>query len=1086
MCDSADADRLSDRVVAILYKAMMTMDLTKLAGNVSRAVLGATLALVVVGALPQPGSAQYFGRNKVQFDDFDFKVLKTEHFDYHYYDIEEEAVLDAARMGERWYERLARSFQHEFEQSKPVIFYADHPDFQQTNTLSGSIGEGTGGVTESLKNRVIMPMTGSYWDTDHVLGHELVHAFQYNIAQSRRGGGIQGLMELPLWLIEGMAEYLSVGRDDPLTAMWIRDAIRRDELPTIHQMTRESRFFPYRFGQALWAYIGGTYGDDAVIQIYRRSLRVGFEGAIEQVLGLSTDTLSVRWTEKVAEEYLPIMEGRNAPADDGNLILAPSTGSGTTNISPSISPDGRYVAFLSEKDLFSVDLYMAEVATGRVIRKLSSASSDPHIEALRYIDSSGTWSPDSRQFAYVVSAEGDNQIVITNTDNGQVQRRIAFDQIGAVSNPAWSPDGRYLAFSGSVGGISDIFMYDLESDEMIQLTNDKFADLQPTWSPDGTTIAFTSDRGPETSFERLTYSAFQLALLEVATGQVRILPVFGNVKHINPVYGAGGESLYFISDQDGVSDVYELSFDNGDVRRITNVATGVSGHTYMSPAMSISPSGQLAYTVFDELEFHIYSKAIDGSAPVVDIVANARDQLGRKLPPANPDRFSRIATYLADAETGLLPSSTYDAEDAEEYESEMSLDFVGQPSLGVGTDSYGNYASGGASAYFSDMLGDKILGVAVQAQGSFKDIGGQLFYANMANRWNWALSAGRIPYQMGFYDFGFDPRLDEAGEPILDAQGNPAVRQYTGLVRYRIFISSTSGQVSYPLSGTQRFEVSLGMTRYSYDIELDKYFSDAYGRIVDFDRQGQSDLCNNPGDRFCSPDPLNMVQASAALVGDNASMGFVSPVRGGRYRFEVEQTSGTVDFTTIIADWRRYYSPTKNLTIGARGMHYGRYGLTSTENQSDGFGLLNPLFLGYETFIRGYSFDSFSSEECGVPTGGNSRCGAFDRLLGQQIAVANFEFRIPFLGVEQYGIINFPFLPTELVAFADAGMAWDADNPATLEWSRDPAKRVPVFSTGVGARFNVLGFMILEAYYAYPWQRPDKGWHWGFNMAPGW
>ncbi|MBT4185892.1 MAG: hypothetical protein HOE14_01670, partial [Gemmatimonadales bacterium] len=327
MCDSADADRLSDRVVAILYKAMMTMDLTKLAGNVSRAILGATLALVVVGALPQPGSAQYFGRNKVQFDDFDFKVLKTEHFDYHYYDIEEEAVLDAARMGERWYERLARSFQHEFEQSKPVIFYADHPDFQQTNTLSGSIGEGTGGVTESLKNRVIMPMTGSYWDTDHVLGHELVHAFQYNIAQSRRGGGIQGLMSLPLWLIEGMAEYLSVGRDDPLTAMWIRDAIRRDELPTIRQMTRESRFFPYRFGQALWAYIGGTYGDDAVIQIYRRSLRVGFEGAIEQVLGLSTDTLSVRWTEKVAEEYLPIMEGRNAPADDGNLILAPSTGS---------------------------------------------------------------------------------------------------------------------------------------------------------------------------------------------------------------------------------------------------------------------------------------------------------------------------------------------------------------------------------------------------------------------------------------------------------------------------------------------------------------------------------------------------------------------------------------------------------------------------------------------------------------------------------------------------------------------------------------------------------------------------------------
>ena len=351
----------------------------------SRALGIAILAALAVPLLPSPGAAQYFGRNKVQFDDFDFKVLSSDHFDWHYYPEEDEAVMDAIRMGERWYERLARTFQHDFEAKKPVILYSDHPDFQQTNTLSGFIGEGTGGVTESLKNRVIMPLTGSYWDTDHVLGHEFVHAFQYNIAQSRRGGGIRGLMTLPLWLVEGMAEYMSVGREDPLTAMWMRDAIRRDDLPTIEQMTKESRFFPYRFGQALWAYIGGTYGDDAVVQIYRRSLRVGFENAIQGVLAMPTDTLSLRWKESVADLYLPFMEGRTDPSEAGDLILAPSTGSGSVNISPALSPDGRYVAFLSEKDLFSVDLYMANAQTGEIIRKLSSANSDPHIDALRYI-----------------------------------------------------------------------------------------------------------------------------------------------------------------------------------------------------------------------------------------------------------------------------------------------------------------------------------------------------------------------------------------------------------------------------------------------------------------------------------------------------------------------------------------------------------------------------------------------------------------------------------------------------------------------------------------------------------------------------
>ncbi len=1030
----------------------------------SRVPVALALAVAAVGLLPAPGAAQYFGRNKVQYDDFDFRIMPTEHFRLHFYPEEAPAVEDAARMAERWYERLARAFQHEFEGPKPVIFYADHPDFQQTNTLSGSISEGTGGVTESLKNRVIMPLAGSYWDTDHVLGHELVHAFQYNIAQSRRGGGLQGLSTLPLWLVEGMAEYLSVGRDDPLTAMWMRDAIRRDDMPTMKQLTRDPKYFPYRFGQALWAFVGGTYGDDAVIQIYRRSLRVGFENAIQQVLGMPSDTLSVRWREQIAEEYLPLMEGREAPDEQGELLLAPSTGSGTQNVSPAISPDGRYVAFLSEKDLFSVDLFLADARTGKIIRKLSSAASSPHIEALRYIDSSGTWSPDGTYFAFVVTAGGDNRMVIVRSDNGDVWREIEFPGVGTVNNPAWSPDGSQIAFAGAKGGLTDLYIFNLESDELTQLTDDKYADLQPAWSPDGRTLAFTSDRGPETDFERLTYSKFQLAFMDVATRQIRVLPVFGNVKHMNPQYAPDGESLYFLSDQDGFNDVYELDFQRGDVTRITRLATAVSGITYLSPALSVaSRSGRIAYSVFSEQGFNIYGKDPVGGV-VAAVPEDAAEQLGRKLPPAQPDRFSRVATYLADAETALQPSGTYSAAESDPYDSSLALDYVGQPTLGVGTDNFGNYVGGGASAYFSDMLGDKILGVAAQAQGTFKDIGGQVFYADLSKRWNWSVNAGRIPYQLGFFSFGTDP------------DGT----SYLGQQRLRVFINTLGGQVSYPFSSTRRVEMGLGATRYSYDLEIDKYYLDPFGRIIDFEREQLDDR---------EPDPLNLVSGSAALVGDNSIFGFVGPIRGGRYRLEIQHSVGTVDYSTVIADWRRYYSPTKNLTMGMRGLHYGRYGLTTEENNSDQFGLLNPLFLGFETFIRGYAYESFTSQECAfsaIEAGGSSGCPTFDRLRGQQLAVANFEFRIPFIGVEQYGLINFPYLPTELVAFADAGVAWDADNKPTLEWSRSSAERVPVLSTGVSARFNVLGFMVFEAYYAYPWQRPDKGWHWGFQIAPAW
>ena len=219
-------------------------------GSGSRRGFFAALMLALsVTALPGSVSAQYFGRNKVQYETFDFKILKTPHYDIHFYPEEADAVEDAARMGERWYERFARLFQHEFEQPKPIILYADHPDFQQTNTLRGRLGEGLGGATESLKNRVIMPLTGSYADTDHVLGHELVHAFQYNLAQGRSGAGMRGMSLLPLWVVEGIAEYLSVGREDALTAMWMRDAIRREDLPTLRDLST-GQYFPYRYGQA--------------------------------------------------------------------------------------------------------------------------------------------------------------------------------------------------------------------------------------------------------------------------------------------------------------------------------------------------------------------------------------------------------------------------------------------------------------------------------------------------------------------------------------------------------------------------------------------------------------------------------------------------------------------------------------------------------------------------------------------------------------------------------------------------------------------------------------------------------------------
>ena len=150
-----------------------------------------TLALAVVAGLVLaiPAHAQ-FGKNKVQYDEFDFQVLQTEHFDIHYYPEEEAAVMDAARMAERAYARLSKIFRHDWERRKPLILYASQSDFQQTNIFQFQISEGTAGITERIRDRIVLFFPSAYPEFEHTLTHELVHAFQIDIM--RQGALSQG------------------------------------------------------------------------------------------------------------------------------------------------------------------------------------------------------------------------------------------------------------------------------------------------------------------------------------------------------------------------------------------------------------------------------------------------------------------------------------------------------------------------------------------------------------------------------------------------------------------------------------------------------------------------------------------------------------------------------------------------------------------------------------------------------------------------------------------------------------------------------------------------------------------------------
>ena len=1016
-------------------------------------LLCATSALAFAAT---PAEAQYFGRNKVQYEKFDWRIFETPHFSVYFYPAESLATLDMARSAERWYERLSGIMQFTF-QNRPLIFYANHPDFQQTNVIEDMLSESTGGVTESLQERVIMPHTSAYGETDHVLGHELVHVFQYGLAGTMEGG-FRNLNGIPLWMIEGMAEYLSVGQNDAHTAMWLRDALLRDDIPSLRQLTTDPRYFPYRYGQAFWAYVGGRFGDMAVPQVYRHALALGPELALRRVTGRPVDTLSMEWHEQIRRDYGPMLEGRSAPKEVGTVVVGRSDREGDQNVAPVVSPDGRHVAFFSSRELFGFSLFLADAETGRTIRQLTSITSDQHFDALSFLQSSAAFSPDGQRLAFVVFADGDNELNVMNVSSGRIERRIQVSGVGAISDPAWSPDGRSLAFSGNSGGISDLYIFDFESGQTRAITTGRNAEIQPAWSPDGSTIAFVTDRSELTNFDLLTFGSMRVALFDVATGNVTLMPAVPGAKVINPQFSPDGQSLYVISDRDGFSDIYRLSIPDQQLYRVTRVATGVSGITALSQAMSVArETGRIVFSVFDEAGYSIHRLEAEEAIGVPEGPQVAEEAArARLLPPIDPLQPSIVNRYLADVREGLPATTEFPVKP---FRPRYTLEYLGMPSVGVSFGGpFGSGAQGGVLGIWGDQLGDQRVGGVAQVNGTLKDIGAQAFYQNRKRRWNWGAAGGRTPYVALFGQVTSD-QIDpgDGGPPV-------AVDNFDRII-LRQYFDEANAFVQYPFSPTRRFELGGGFQRISYDVEIDRLV--VIGNSI-VDQQRLS------GD---APPAINLGMASAAVVGDNSYFGYTGPIAGQRYRLEATSALGTLNFTTAMVDYRKYFFP-RPVTFAIRAMHYGRYGSDAEDNR------LGVLYLGSPYLIRGYDYSSFNISEC-TPTA-DGRCPEYDRLNGSRVGVLNLEMRIPLFGPQPLSIINFPYMPIDIVPFVDAGVAWTSSDSPDWKFDRDALTRVPVVSSGVSARINLFGYFVFETYYVVPFQRPNKSGYFSFQLQPAW
>jgi len=1027
--------------------------------------------------------AQYFGQNKMRYKTLDFDVFETPHFKLHYYLENDSMVRWFAKEAEVWYELHQQVFRDTFIRKNPIILYSNHPDFQQTTTIQGEIGVGTGGVTEAFKTRVIMPVMQINHQTRHVLGHELVHAFQYRVLMERSDSTrLESIGNIPLWMVEGMAEYFSIGKKDAFTAMWLRDTYLSNSLPSLRDMTENmGRYNPYRFGQAFWSYIGATYGDTVIMPLFMNTAMYGYEHAVRRVFGYDAETLSNLWRNSIQNAY------RSIPIDTakrpvGTSIVSRYNSGGRLNVSPALSPDGRYVAFLSELDLFSIDLFLADAQTGQVIRKLASRLTNPDLDEFSFIESAGTFSPDSRHFAFSVFSKGRSKLMIVDVENG---RTLAVEPMGDIqefTNITWAPDGDRVAFSGLRNGHSDIYMYNMRTKELDQLTDDPYSDFQPSFSRDGSKIVFSTDRVSLQGDTRSVDIPMNIAIIDLETRQLENINIFEGANNLNPQFSADGSQIYFLSNSDGFRNMYRYSLEGGKVERMTQYFTGISGITEYSPALSLSATDDIVYSYYRSGEYSIYRANASEFEPV-EVNPYMVNFDAAMLPPPAIRGVDVVNTNLSNFNLFGRIDEKQIASVA--YRPNFKLDYLANSGMGMAVGSrYGAGISSGIQGMFSDILGHNQIFAALAINGEIYDFGGQVAYINQKSRINWGGAVSHIPYMSGFSTF--DVRDVGYGDDlILDTY------------MIRTFQQQAEAFAAYPFSRSHRFEVGSAIARYSYRVDRwwQSYYY-GYGGRERIPNDEAQELFGGYG--FGNMKGFTIQQLNASFVGDNSVFGLTSPLMGYRYRVGAEQYLGDFNFTAYNVDLRKYnrYKP---VTVAARLYSYMRVG--KNENA------LYPLFIGYPHLIRGY-------ESASLRNNGSGSFGLND-LMGTRMAVFNFELRLPFTGPERLAAIRSNMLFSDLNLFFDAGMAWRQGDEIRFKGKRDVIGRqdllgpdgepivgpdgvvltqpiyenvrIPAMSMGVSLRVNLFGAMILEPYYAIPFQRNDLQFGtFGLNFAPGW
>lgn len=963
-------------------------------------------ALMLLGLFAFAAQAQEFGRNKIQYEAHNWSYIQSEHFDIYFYEGGEQAAETAAEIAERSYRDLMQLFNYRLKARIAIILYNSHNEFEDTNVSPGIQPEAVGGFTEFFKNRVVLPFEGSLEQYRHVIHHELVHAvmLQYFYG-SGPGAIIQGIsrLQLPGWFAEGLAEYGSIGWDTATDAI-ILDAVTNNYIPPVQQLDA----FAYKGGQALWYYIAERYGREKITEIMSdvRTTRSVTRG-MKKALGVDFEKLTEKWHKQMRRWYWPEVAQRQTPDELAKQLTDHVKKQNYVNTSPSLSPKGDKLAFIADRDgVF--DVHLISTVDEKQITKLVSGERSADVEELHWLRPGITWSPDGKYIALAAKSGHQDVLYIVDVRKKKFTKSLRFDLDGVFS-PAWSPDGESIAFVGLDHGQSDLYEVDLATGRLTQLTNDSYSDTEPKWSPDGLKIAFTSDRGDHLeAVERIDFSqhdfnASDVYVLHVESRKIERITTAPS-KESAPAWFGGSDKLVFVSDRNGLGNIFLKDLSTGEVSALTNL---------ISNAMQLSTpleGNRLAFVSYYKGGYDIYlwKNPLEQPRPdsliLTDYIANRRkpeevllteagsekEETKAALVPKDdrPFRNYVFAKGMEVTRNGFGQDSTNIALTPDifktpngafkkrKYTPKFSVDYAGavggyDPFFGI---------QGFTQVILSDLLGNHQIGIGANIIRSLANSDYSVSYTYLPKRLDVSFAAYHL---VNFF------RTDLFGS----------------IERFRNYGAGLAAR--YPLNRFKRVDFALNW----FNVRRDNL------------------TFNVPGET------LSTVLFNAGYTTDNTVWAYTGPFDGTRTNFSVVYSpklgSNGLGFTTLRGDLRHYikmgreYNVSIRLAAGASlGQDPPKFLLGGVPNW------LNYRFASNIEFdlVRDFYFSEFVSPLRGAD---------YYEKIGTKFFVTNIEFKFPLV---QYFITRFPlplgFFNIRGAGFLDVGAAWD-DNRHFNAFKRD-------------------------------------------------